>query len=80
MQFSPGTPVDPYELVGAIGGDLAEVYRARAPRLDRTAAFLPELLPAEPARVRFERESRALERELAGRGGQAVIRQMEMPC
>ncbi len=64
MPLTPGTRLDSYEILGAIGaGGMGEVYRARDSRLDRDVAIkiLPELFAADPERAaRFEREARTL--------------------
>jgi Tol biopolymer transport system component len=61
--LEPGTLIGPYEVVDLIAtGGMGHVYRARDPRLGREVAVkvLPELLAAEPDRVRrFEQEARA---------------------
>ncbi len=63
MRLVPGTRVDPYEIVGALGaGGVGEVYRARDAGLDRDVAIkiLPELFAQAPERLaRFAREAKA---------------------
>jgi Tol biopolymer transport system component len=64
MSLSPGGRLGPYEIVGPLGaGGMGEVYRARDTRLDRQVAIklLPSHLAVDPdARVRFEREAKAI--------------------
>src|SRR5262247_144725 len=64
MSLNPGTRLGPYELEAPIGaGGMAEVYRAKDTRLDRTVAIkvLPEHLAQAPElRQRFEREAKAV--------------------
>src|SRR5262249_1311418 len=59
-----GLKLGPYEVLAPIGaGGMAEVYRAKDTRLDRTVAIkvLPEHLAGDPElRQRFEREARAV--------------------
>jgi serine/threonine protein kinase/tetratricopeptide (TPR) repeat protein len=64
MPLSAGTRLGPYEILGPLGrGGMAEVYRARDTRLDRTVAvkvLLPDFA-ADPGRLRrFEQEARAV--------------------
>jgi eukaryotic-like serine/threonine-protein kinase len=64
VPLTRGTQLGVYEILGLIGvGGMAEVYRARDTRLDRTVAI--KVLPASFAssgqrRERFDREARAL--------------------
>jgi serine/threonine-protein kinase len=62
--FPPGTRLGPYEIVAPIGsGGMGDVYRARDSRLSREVAIkvLPDrFLKDADARVRFEREARAV--------------------
>jgi serine/threonine protein kinase/Tol biopolymer transport system component len=62
MTLARGSRLGPYEIVAPIGaGGMGEVYRARDTRLDRDVAI--KVLPAEfseNARIRFEREARAI--------------------
>jgi TolB-like protein/Tfp pilus assembly protein PilF len=64
MTLDVGSHVGPYEIVEPLGaGGMAEVYRARDPRLGRDVAV--KVLPAEAAaeperRRRFEQEARAV--------------------
>ncbi len=64
MALSTGCLLGPYEIVAPIGaGGMAEVYRAKDTRLDRTVAIkvLPQHLAANPEfRQRFEREARVI--------------------
>jgi len=64
MLLTPGTPLGPYEILGAIGaGGMGEVYRARDTRLQRDVAIkiLPDTFASDPERrARFEREARLL--------------------
>ena len=59
-----GTRLGSYEVLELLGrGGMAEVYKGRHPRLDRTVAIkiLPPRLAADPDfRQRFEREARAI--------------------
>ena len=63
-RFGSETRFGPYEILDRIGvGGMGEVYRARDTRLDRTVAI--KVLASSPAdehkaRVRFEREARAI--------------------
>ena len=63
MALTPGTRLDHYEILSAIGkGGMGEVYRARDTRLGREVAI--KTLPANLARggehlARFRREARA---------------------
>lgn len=62
MALSPGDKLGPYEILSAIGaGGMGEVYKARDIRLGRDVAIkvLPDALPNQTARDRFNRESRA---------------------
>jgi hypothetical protein len=60
----PGTHLGPYEVLESLGrGGMAEVYKGRHPRLERTVAI--KILPAGLAadvnfRQRFEREAQAI--------------------
>ena len=64
MSLAPGARVGPYEVVGLLGsGGMGEVHRARDLRLGREVALkvLPDqLLCDAEARLRFEREARAV--------------------
>jgi eukaryotic-like serine/threonine-protein kinase len=64
MTLTPGTKLDPYEIVALIGaGGMGEVYRARDARLGRDVAVkvLPTSFAADPERLRrFEQEARAV--------------------
>src|SRR3974377_603441 len=64
MTLVPGAKLGPYELQGLIGvGGRGDVYRARAPRLNRDVAVkvLPgDFLEGEERKQRFEREARLL--------------------
>src|SRR5947209_7718224 len=64
MPIARGTRLGAYEIVALIGaGGMGEVYKARDTRLDRTVAIkvLPPHASSDPdARVRFEREARAV--------------------
>ena len=64
MALSPGTRLEPYEIVSAIGaGGMGEVYRARDTKLGREGAIkvLPDAFAQDPERVaRFEREAKTL--------------------
>jgi eukaryotic-like serine/threonine-protein kinase len=64
MALTSGTKLGPYEIVSPLGaGGMAEVYRARDTRLDRTVAIkiLPSHLSDNPeAKQRFDREARAI--------------------
>jgi serine/threonine protein kinase len=63
MALAAGTQLGPYEIVSLAGtGGMAEVYRARDTRLERTVAI--KILPPHFSdqlgwRERFEREARA---------------------
>ena len=63
MSLNPGTKLDPYEILGAIGaGGMGEVYKATALKLGRDVAIkvLREDLASDPERLRrFEQEARA---------------------
>jgi hypothetical protein len=62
--LNPGTKLDVYEVVGALGaGGMGEVYRARDTKLGREVALkvLPEALAADAERIgRFQREAKVL--------------------
>src|SRR5512139_276590 len=64
MDLSPGTRLDNYEILSAIGsGGMGEVYRARDTRLGRDVAVkaLPAAFAFDAERLaRFEREAQAL--------------------
>ena len=64
MTLRAGARLGHYEIVALIGaGGMGEVYQARDPRLDRPVAIkvLVDDLSQQPdARVRFEREARAI--------------------
>ncbi len=64
MSLDPGTRLGPYEIHGPLGaGGMGEVYKARDTRLDRSVAIkvLPSHLAMNSeARIRFEREARAV--------------------
>src|SRR5215471_17408675 len=64
MSLSLGTKLGPYEILSAIGaGGMAEVYKAKDTRLNRTVAIkvLPRYLSERAdLRQRFEREARAI--------------------
>jgi serine/threonine protein kinase/tetratricopeptide (TPR) repeat protein len=64
MLLTPGQRLGPYEILGPLGsGGMAEVHRARDPRLGREVAVkvLPEGVASTPERLaRFEREARAV--------------------
>ena len=64
MLLTPGQRLGPYEILGPLGsGGMAEVHRARDPRLGREVAVkvLPEGVASTPDRLsRFEREARAV--------------------
>jgi serine/threonine protein kinase len=58
-----GSRFGPYEILAPLGaGGMGEVYRARDSRLERTVAVkvLPSPLASPEARLRFEREARAI--------------------
>ena len=62
MPMTAGARLGPYEIIGAIGAGMGEVYRAHDTRLGRDVAI--KILPriqADPDRLaRFEREARVL--------------------
>src|SRR5438132_4669165 len=64
MTLSPGTRLGPYEIVSQLGaGGMGEVYRAADTRLSRHVALKiigPQLSSNPEARLRFEREARAI--------------------
>ena len=64
MPLTPGTKLNQYEVVEAIGaGGMGEVYRARDTKLGRDVAIkvLPEVFAQDQERLdRFEREARLL--------------------
>jgi eukaryotic-like serine/threonine-protein kinase len=64
MALSPGTKLEPYEIVSPLGaGGMGEVYRARDARLGRDVALkiLPESFAQDADRLRrFEQEARAV--------------------
>ncbi len=64
MSLAPGTRLGPYELIAPLGaGGMGEVYRAKDSRLGRTVAIKvlpPDTAADSSARVRFEREARAI--------------------
>ena len=64
MELTPGTKLGPYEIVSRIGaGGMAEVFKARDTRLDRTVAVkvMPQHIAARAdLRARFEREARTV--------------------
>jgi len=63
MTLSAGSRLGPYEIVAPLGaGGMAEVYRAKDPRLGRDVAVkvLPASLSNDPDRLRrSEQEARA---------------------
>lgn len=64
MKLTTGARLGPYEIVSRLGaGGMGEVFRAHDTRLGRTVAI--KVLPTEiaedlPARLRFEREAKAI--------------------
>jgi eukaryotic-like serine/threonine-protein kinase len=64
MALTSGTKLGPYEILSPLGaGGMAEVYRAKDTRLDRTVAIkvLPTHLSSNPElKQRMEREARAI--------------------
>src|ERR1022692_2818287 len=64
MPLTPGTKLEPYEIVSPLGaGGMGEVYRARDARLGRDVALkiLPESFTQDADRLhRFEQEARAV--------------------
>src|SRR6185295_857420 len=64
MALQPGTRLESYEVVAALGaGGMGEVYRARDCTLNRDVALkiLPELFASDPDRLaRFTREAQVL--------------------
>lgn len=64
MKLTTGAHLGPYEIVSRLGaGGMGEVFKAHDARLGRTVAI--KVLPAafaedQPARLRFEREARAI--------------------
>jgi serine/threonine protein kinase len=64
MSLVPGTELGPYQITAPLGaGGMAEVYRARDIRLERTVAIkiLPAHLSSDPTRkLRFEREAKTI--------------------
>ena len=64
MEFTEGTSLGPYRILGRIGaGGMGEVYRARDTRLDRDVAIkvLPGGFSNDQAAIkRFRREAKAL--------------------
>ncbi len=64
MALVPGTKLGPYTILAPLGaGGMAEVYRARDTRLERTVAIkiLPPQFSCDPARrQRFEREAKTI--------------------
>src|SRR5262245_48418582 len=64
MPLVPGTRVESYEIVAAVGaGGMGEVFRARDTKLNRDVAIkvLPESVATDPERLtRFEREAQTL--------------------
>jgi serine/threonine protein kinase len=64
MPLPLGTQLGPYEITAPLGvGGMAEVYRARDTRLNRTVAMkiLPAHLSSDPVRKqRFEREAKTI--------------------
>jgi len=64
MPIAPGTRIDSYEIVSAVGaGGMGEVFRARDTKLNRDVAIkvLPDSVATDPERLtRFEREAQTL--------------------
>ena len=64
MSLVPGTKLGPYKIVAPLGArGMAEVFRARDTRLDRTVAIkvLPQQVPSDAVRKqRFEREAKTI--------------------
>ena len=64
MPLTPATRLGLYEIIAPLGaGGMGEVYRARAPKLNRDVALkiLPELFAVDPdRRARFTREAQVL--------------------
>src|ERR1700758_2623124 len=64
MALASGTKLGPYEIQSPLGaGGMGEVYRARAPRLDREVAIkvLPATLSSDSSlKQRLEREAKAV--------------------
>jgi eukaryotic-like serine/threonine-protein kinase len=64
MALAPGTKLGPYAILAPLGaGGMAEVYRARDTRLERTVAIkiLPPQFSDDPvSRQRFEREAKTI--------------------
>src|ERR1700758_3052523 len=64
MALASGTKLGPYEIQSPLGaGGMGEVYRARAPRLDREVAIkvLPASLSSDASlKQRLEREAKAI--------------------
>jgi serine/threonine protein kinase len=64
MNLAPGSYVGQYEILAPLGaGGMAEVYRARDPKLRRQVALkiLPPAFAADPDRLaRFEREAQSI--------------------
>src|ERR1700680_2419225 len=58
MPLQPGDKLGPYEILAPIGsGGMGEVYKARAPRLNRDVAIK---VSAAQFSERFEREAKAI--------------------